>query len=63
MDKAEKLHNRLEEQTLVSWNSIISGFSSEEDSEGAQNFFARMLEMGVKPVNSLMQQLLTLVLM
>ncbi|KZV46865.1 pentatricopeptide repeat-containing protein-like [Dorcoceras hygrometricum] len=51
MDEADKLHNRLEEQTLVSWNSIISGFSSEEDSEGAQSFFARMLEMGVKPDN------------
>ncbi|XP_075501271.1 LOW QUALITY PROTEIN: pentatricopeptide repeat-containing protein At3g02330, mitochondrial-like [Primulina tabacum] len=51
MDEAEKLHNRLEEQTLVSWNSIISGFSSEEDSERAQNFFARLLEMRVKPDN------------
>ncbi|KAL3813515.1 hypothetical protein ACJIZ3_014783 [Penstemon smallii] len=52
VDEAEKLHNRLEmEQTLVSWNAIISGFSSNEQSEGAQKFFSRMLEMGIKPDN------------
>ncbi|KAL2522976.1 Pentatricopeptide repeat-containing protein [Forsythia ovata] len=51
IEDAEKLHYRMEEQTTVSWNAIISGFSSHEQSEGAQNFFSKMLEMGVKPDN------------
>ncbi|KAL6551640.1 hypothetical protein OROGR_007794 [Orobanche gracilis] len=51
VDEAEKLHEKMEEQTLVSWNAIISGFSSTEQSEGAQKFFSRMLEMGIKPDN------------
>ncbi|KAL3629498.1 hypothetical protein CASFOL_026720 [Castilleja foliolosa] len=51
VDEAEKLHEKMEEQTLVSWNAIISGFSSIEQSDGAQNFFSRMLEMGIKPDN------------
>lgn len=49
--EAEKLHYRIKEQTLVSWNAIISGFSSTEQSEGAQDFFSGMLEMGIKPDN------------
>ncbi|KAL0332169.1 UNVERIFIED_CONTAM: Pentatricopeptide repeat-containing protein, mitochondrial [Sesamum calycinum] len=51
MEEAEKLHDRMEEQTLVSWNAVISGFSSNEQSEGAQKFFSRMLENGIKPDN------------
>ncbi|KAK6154947.1 hypothetical protein DH2020_009195 [Rehmannia glutinosa] len=51
VDEAEKLHDRMDEQTLVSWNAIISGFSSIEQSEGAQKFFSKMLEMGIKPDN------------
>ncbi|PSR87778.1 Pentatricopeptide repeat-containing protein [Actinidia chinensis var. chinensis] len=47
--EAEKLHDKMEEQTMVSWNAMISGFSSNEQSEEAQKFFSRMLEMGVKP--------------
>ncbi|KAL7141184.1 hypothetical protein ABFS83_08G036300 [Erythranthe nasuta] len=51
VEEAEKLHYRIEEQSLVSWNAIISGFSSTEQSEGAQKFFSRMLEMGIEPDN------------
>ncbi|KAH6774636.1 Pentatricopeptide repeat superfamily protein [Perilla frutescens var. frutescens] len=51
VEEAEKLHNRMEEQMLVSWNAIISGYSSTEQSEGAQKYFSRMLEMGIKPDN------------
>lgn len=51
VEEAEKLHDRMEERTLVSWNAIISGFSSTEQSEGAQKFFSRMLEMGIEPDN------------
>ncbi|EPS63127.1 hypothetical protein M569_11659 [Genlisea aurea] len=47
--EAEKLHRLMKEPSLVSWNAIISGFSSNEDSEGAQNFFSRMLETGARP--------------
>ncbi|KAK8494994.1 hypothetical protein V6N13_100035 [Hibiscus sabdariffa] len=49
MEEAEKIHDRIEQQTMVSWNAIISGFSLQKESEEAQKFFSRMLEMGVKP--------------
>lgn len=51
VEDAEKLHERMKEQTMVSWNAIISGFSNQEDGELAQRFFSRMLEMGAKPDN------------
>ncbi|ESW11366.1 hypothetical protein PHAVU_008G023900 [Phaseolus vulgaris] len=51
LKEAEKIHDRLEEQTTVSWNSIISGFSSQKQSENAQIYFSQMLEMGVIPDN------------
>lgn len=51
VEEAEKLHDRMEEQTVVSWNAIISGYSSTEQSEGAQKYFSRMLEMEIKPDN------------
>lgn len=49
VEEAEKLHYRMAEQTMVSWNALISGFSLNEQSEEAQKFFAQMLEMGIKP--------------
>lgn len=49
MKEAEKIHDRIEQQTMVCWNAIISGFSLQKESEEAQTFFSRMLEMGVKP--------------
>ncbi|OMO75784.1 hypothetical protein COLO4_25877 [Corchorus olitorius] len=49
MEEAEKIHDRIEQQTMVCWNAMISGFSLQEVSEEAQNFFSQMLEMGVKP--------------
>ncbi|KAF1863034.1 hypothetical protein Lal_00018879 [Lupinus albus] len=49
--EAEKIHNRIEEQTTVTWNSIISGFSSQNQGENAQRYFSQMLEMGVIPDN------------
>ncbi|XP_044480983.1 pentatricopeptide repeat-containing protein At3g02330, mitochondrial-like [Mangifera indica] len=51
MEEAEKIHDRTKEQTLVSWNAIISGFSGQKQSENAQRYFSWMLEMGVKPDN------------
>lgn len=51
VEDAEKLHERMEEQTMVSWNAIISGFSMQEQSEEAQKFFSQMLEVGAKPDN------------
>ncbi|CAD6268558.1 unnamed protein product [Miscanthus lutarioriparius] len=47
--EAQKLHDRIGGQELVSWNSIISGFSLNKQSEEAQKFFLEMLDMGVKP--------------
>nr|KJB48240.1 hypothetical protein B456_008G059500 [Gossypium raimondii] len=49
MEEAEKIHDRIEQQTMVCWNAIISGFSLQKESEEAQNFFSRMLGMGVNP--------------
>ncbi|KAK7290553.1 hypothetical protein RIF29_05058 [Crotalaria pallida] len=49
--EAEKIHDRIEEQTTVSWNSIISGYSSQKQGENAQRYFSQMLEMGVIPDN------------
>ncbi|ONK76697.1 uncharacterized protein A4U43_C03F31180 [Asparagus officinalis] len=51
MEEAQKLHSRIEEQTLVSWNAIISGFSLQKQSEVAQNLFSKMIDMGLKPDN------------
>ncbi|XP_008783105.2 pentatricopeptide repeat-containing protein At3g02330, mitochondrial [Phoenix dactylifera] len=51
MEEAQKLHQRIEKQTLVSWNAIISGFSLQKQSEEAQNFFSQMLDIGIKPDN------------
>ncbi|CAH9084331.1 unnamed protein product [Cuscuta europaea] len=52
LEEAEKLHDRMNEQTIVSWNSMISGFSMHERSEEAQNFFSKMLSKeGVQPDN------------
>ncbi|GKD81147.1 pentatricopeptide repeat-containing protein [Tanacetum coccineum] len=51
IELAEKLHERMEEETMVSWNAIISGFSLQEQSEEAQKFFSQMLEVGAKPDN------------
>ncbi|KAK4338648.1 hypothetical protein RND71_043135 [Anisodus tanguticus] len=51
VEEAEKLHERMEGQTIVSWNAIISGFSLREQSEEAQKFFSKMLEEGMKPDN------------
>ncbi|KAL5698552.1 hypothetical protein ACHQM5_029578 [Ranunculus cassubicifolius] len=51
MDEAEKLHNRVGKQTLVSWNAIVYGFSLQKQSEDAQKFFSQMLDTGLKPDN------------
>ncbi|KAL5987495.1 hypothetical protein ACLOJK_035243 [Asimina triloba] len=51
IEDAEKLHDRLEDQTLVSWNAIISGFSMQKQSEEAQKFFRQLLDMGLRPDN------------
>ncbi|KAK9272083.1 hypothetical protein L1049_002452 [Liquidambar formosana] len=51
MEEAQKLHDRIGDQMMVSWNAIISGFSLQKQSEEAQKFFSQMLEMGVNPDN------------
>ncbi|CAO2831327.1 unnamed protein product, partial [Amaranthus hypochondriacus] len=51
IDEAMKLHDRLEEQNIVSWNSIISGCILHDQNEEALKIFALMLEMGNKPDN------------
>ncbi|KAJ0817542.1 putative tetratricopeptide-like helical domain superfamily [Helianthus annuus] len=51
IEDAEKLHERMSEQTMVALNAIISGFSDQEQSEEAQKFFSRMLQSGTKPDN------------
>ncbi|KAK8558814.1 hypothetical protein V6N12_042108 [Hibiscus sabdariffa] len=46
MEEAEKVHDRIEQQTMVSWNAIISGFSLTKESEKAQIFFPRCWKWG-----------------
>lgn len=62
MEDEEKLHYRIEEQTTVSWKTILSGLSSHEQSEGSQKFFSKTLEMGVKPDNFTFATILILML-
>nr|AAL79803.1 putative pentatricopeptide repeat domain containing protein [Oryza sativa Japonica Group] len=49
IDEAQKLHDRIGGQQVVSWNAILSGFSLNKESEEAQKFFSEMLDMGLKP--------------
>ncbi|KAL9226480.1 hypothetical protein vseg_002288 [Gypsophila vaccaria] len=51
MEEATKLHDRLDQQNMVSWNAIIWGFLLQDKNEEAQSFFAWMLEMGIEPDN------------
>ncbi|KAK9683055.1 hypothetical protein RND81_10G115100 [Saponaria officinalis] len=51
INEAMKLHDRLEEQNMVSWNAIIWGFLLQDQNEEAQSFFSWMLEMGIEPDN------------
>ncbi|XP_042431332.1 pentatricopeptide repeat-containing protein At3g02330, mitochondrial-like [Zingiber officinale] len=49
MGEAQKLHDRIEKQNLVSANAIISGFTLQKQSEEAQNFFSKMLNNSIEP--------------
>ncbi|XP_074574887.1 pentatricopeptide repeat-containing protein At3g02330, mitochondrial [Curcuma longa] len=49
MGEAQKLHDRIEKQNLVSANAIISGFTLQKQSEEAQNFFSKMLNNNMEP--------------
>ncbi|XP_010257871.2 PREDICTED: pentatricopeptide repeat-containing protein At3g02330 [Nelumbo nucifera] len=51
MEEAGKLHDRIDNQKIVSWNAIISGFSLQKQSEEAQKFFCQMLDTGLRPDN------------
>lgn len=49
LEEAEKIHYRMEDATVVSWNAIIAGFSLQKQSENAQRYFSQMLKMGITP--------------
>ncbi|XP_015583452.1 pentatricopeptide repeat-containing protein At3g02330, mitochondrial isoform X1 [Ricinus communis] len=51
IEEAKKIHDRIEQQTMVSWNAIIAGFTLLKHSEDAHSFFYEMLKMSVKPDN------------
>lgn len=51
MEDAGRLHEGMGLQTMVSWNSMISGFSLQKESEDAQKLFSQMLKMGMQPDN------------
>ncbi|KAG9448681.1 hypothetical protein H6P81_008646 [Aristolochia fimbriata] len=51
VEAAEKIHNRIGMQTIVSWNAVISGYVTEKRSEEAQDIFSKMLVKGLKPDN------------
>ncbi|KAF8096849.1 hypothetical protein N665_0299s0013 [Sinapis alba] len=48
-EEVEKMHNKRLQELCVSWNSIISGYVTKEQSEDAQVLFTRMMEMGITP--------------
>ncbi|KAK1267503.1 Pentatricopeptide repeat-containing protein [Acorus gramineus] len=49
IEEALKLHERMEEKSMVSWNAIISGFTDNKRSEEAQKFFSEFLDTSLKP--------------
>ncbi|KAL5225583.1 hypothetical protein ABZP36_012222 [Zizania latifolia] len=49
IEEAQKLHDRIGRQQVISWNAILSGFSLNKQSEEAHKFFSEMLDMGLKP--------------
>ncbi|OWM64474.1 pentatricopeptide repeat-containing protein At3g02330, mitochondrial [Punica granatum] len=49
VEEAEKIHNRLEQQTTISWNAIISGLALQNQSEEAHRYFSWMLENNAEP--------------
>lgn len=51
IEEAEKIHSRLDEKTTISWNTIISGFALQNQSDEAQKYFSSMLKTGAAPDN------------
>ncbi|GKU97454.1 hypothetical protein SLEP1_g10597 [Rubroshorea leprosula] len=51
VEEAQKIHERIQQETVVSWNAMISGFLLRKRSEDAQRYFSWMLEVGVNPDN------------
>ena len=49
LEKAQQLHDMLQEQTNVSWNAVISGFSLHRRTDEAQELFCRMVDQGFQP--------------
>ncbi|RZC43655.1 hypothetical protein C5167_036608 [Papaver somniferum] len=49
IEEAKKLHERMGKQTVVSWNTMISGFSLQKQNENAQKLFSQMLDIELTP--------------
>ncbi|KAL8534200.1 hypothetical protein ACS0TY_010270 [Phlomoides rotata] len=48
---ARQIFDSMSSRTVVSWNSMIDGYSQREDSEEALDLFQKMLNEGLKPSN------------
>ncbi|XP_010249456.1 PREDICTED: putative pentatricopeptide repeat-containing protein At3g25970 [Nelumbo nucifera] len=48
-DSALKLFNKMEERDIISWNTVFSGFSEDENVGEVVGMFSRMLLTGVMP--------------
>ncbi|CAA7038587.1 unnamed protein product [Microthlaspi erraticum] len=49
MEELGKMNNKRLQEMCVSWNSMISGYVTKEQSEDAQVVFTQMIKMGVTP--------------
>ncbi|XP_010558533.1 PREDICTED: pentatricopeptide repeat-containing protein At3g02330 [Tarenaya hassleriana] len=49
IEEPKGIQDRRVQEMIVSWNAIISGYVMRKQSEDAQRFFNRMMEMGITP--------------
>lgn len=49
MEKAKELFDRMPDKNVVSWTTMVNGFSKNGDHEKALSLFSKMLEESVKP--------------
>lgn len=49
LDGAQRVFNKMEERTIVSWSAMISGLAMHGKAEEALRLFSKMIQSGMKP--------------